>query len=209
MRGPIIGLAILASIACVAAPAPTPTPPPPAPTEAPAWPTPSPTAIPLPATPTQTPAPTPTSSPPTSTPVPPTQTPTPTPPLPAPTLVPPTPIIHYFRADVAPSEWRCPKGDGEIADPGDTIALEWSWSGGTGATIYHLLPSGQLGEPTWDAGPSGSLQYTIPPAARNYDRFILFLNDEDGLAAQETVRVTLRCPDEWFFDPAPDVCPPI
>lgn len=117
----------------------------------------------------------------------------------SPTPVPPSPtsgvVIDYFRAGV------------EVADPGETITLEWRWSGGTEATIYHLLPSGQLGEPWWDVGPSGSLDYTISPQARNYDRFVLFVYDDDGLVAQETIEIVLRCPDKWFFDPAPDICP--
>ena len=117
------------------------------------------------------------------------------------TPLPPSPIptaqatIHYFRANVA------------VTDPGETITLEWRWSGGTGATIYHLLPSGQLGTPRWDVDPTGSLTVEISPQARNNDRFALFVYDDDGLQAQETVEIELRCPDEWFFDPAPDVCP--
>jgi hypothetical protein len=127
--------------------------------------------------------PSPTPQPPTSTPIVPTSTPT------------AQAVIHTFQADP------------DVADPGDTITLSWSWSGGTDATIYHLLPSGQLGTPTWDVGPAGSLQYTIPPEARNYDRFALFVYDQDGLQTQATAEITLRCPDEWFFSPAPDVCP--
>jgi hypothetical protein len=109
-------------------------------------------------------------------------------------------VIHTFRARAA---------DGtvlQVADPGDTITLEWSWSGGTEATIYHMFGL-QLSEPYWSVGPSGSLEYTISPQARNTDRFALFVNDAQGLAAQETLEIALRCPDTWFFEPAPDVCP--
>jgi hypothetical protein len=103
-------------------------------------------------------------------------------------------VINFFRADV------------EVADPGDTITLEWNWSGGTEATIYHLF-GGQLSEPWWTVGPSGTQEYTISSLARNYDRFVLFVNDAEGVLAQETLEIELRCPDEWFFSPAPDVCP--
>jgi hypothetical protein len=73
--------------------------------------------------------------------------------------------------------------------------------------IYHLLPTGQLGTDLGDVDPTGSLQYTISPDRRNYDTFALFVDDEGGLAVQDTVQVALRCPDEWFFSPAPDICP--
>jgi hypothetical protein len=109
-------------------------------------------------------------------------------------------VIHYFRARAA---------DGTVlgtADPGDTITLEWSWSGGTGATVYHMF-NYQLSEPHWDVGPSGSQEYTISPQARNRDHFVLFVNDAQGLAAQESLEIELRCLDDWFFEPAPDICP--
>jgi hypothetical protein len=104
-------------------------------------------------------------------------------------------VIHSFRADV------------DLASPGDTITLSWQWSGGTGGAIYHLLPAGQLSTPYWDVGPAGTLQYTISPERRNYDSFVLYVHDEGGVAAQQTVQVDLRCPDDWFFSPAPDICP--
>jgi hypothetical protein len=106
------------------------------------------------------------------------------------------PAIHTFEADV------------DVADPGDTITLSWHWSGADRGDIYHLFPTGQLSEPHWEVEPTGSLQYTISPDRRNEDTFVLFLtNDVEGLVAQETVRIELRCPDEWFFSPAPDICP--
>jgi len=179
-------LLISAGLACRAIGQPTPAP----------LPTAEPTVTVLP------PTATPTETPPTATPLPQTDTPAPTvtplpptdtPPLPTPTATSQA-VIHYFRANV------------EVADPGDTISLEWRWSGGTEATIYHLF-GGQLSTPWWEVGPSGRQEYTISPQARNYDRFVLFVNDEQGVAAQETVEIELRCPDEWFFEPAPDVCP--
>jgi hypothetical protein len=105
------------------------------------------------------------------------------------------PTIHTFRANV------------ELADPGDTITLTWHWSGGQGASIYHLLPTGQLGTPLEEVGPTGSLEYTISAERRNTDTFALFVMDEEGLAVQATAQVALHCPDEWFFSPAPDICP--
>ncbi|MFW6115622.1 MAG: hypothetical protein ACOC7Y_01010 [Chloroflexota bacterium] len=95
----------------------------------------------------------------------------------------------------------------DLADPGETITLTWYWTGGTGGTIYHLMPTGQLTDRSWDVVPVGSLQYTIPPERRNYDTLALFVYDDAGLLAQATLSIQLRCPDEWFFSPAPDICP--
>jgi hypothetical protein len=114
-------------------------------------------------------------------------------PSPSPTTAEPT--IRTFRANV------------DLADPGDTITLTWRWSGGRRATLYHLLPTGQLSEPFWDVAPTGSVQYTISPERRNYDNFALFVYDAQGLAVHDTVQVALRCPDAWFFSPTPDICP--
>jgi len=47
---------------------------------------------------------------------------------------------------------------------------------GAEATIYHMF-GWQLSEPHWDVSPSGSREYTISPQARDYDKFVLFVND--------------------------------
>ena len=151
------------------------------------------------------PSSTPTPLPATETPVPTTAAPTATPLSPTPTPAPPTPtlapsptaaeaVIHSFRANV------------DVADPGETITLTWNWSGGTRASIYHLFCTGQLSIPNWEVGPTGSLTYTIRPERRNNDSFVLYVG-EDGVSASKSVTVKLTCPDEWFFSPAPDICP--
>jgi hypothetical protein len=115
--------------------------------------------------------------------------------------VPPTPtpdagpVILAFGADV------------EEADPGDTIRLTWESRGAVEATLYHLLPTGQYSEPVWEVAPSGSQEYTIPPEMRNQDGFVLIVEDGAGRTAQATTWIDLRCPDTWFFSPAPDICP--
>ncbi len=108
----------------------------------------------------------------------------------------PEPAIHLFTADV------------EIADPGETITLTWHWSGADTGTIYYLWPTGQLTGPHWEIGPTGSLRVTILPERRNYDTFALHLYgaDDSGVVAQQSLQIALRCPDEWFFQPAPDIC---
>ncbi len=118
----------------------------------------------------------------------PTATPTPTPPPGEP------PTIAYFRADVTE------------ADPGDTITLEWESSGGVRAVLYHLMPTGQLGN-SWEVSVTGSMSYTIPTEARNQEQFVLFVFDAAERQAQATLTIPLRCPSTWFFTPAPDECP--
>jgi len=133
---------------------------------------------------------------PTLTQEPPTSTPTAVPPTEPSDTPTPQAIIHTFEANV------------DIADPGETITLTWRWSGADTGTIYHLMATGQLSLPTWEVEPTGSLTYTIAPERRNFDTFALFLNSEgEGVVAQDTLQISLRCPDEWFFSPAPDICP--
>lgn len=155
---------------------------------------PSPTAAP----PTQQPSPQPSPLPPTTTPLAATELP----PAATPPSVPATPLpvvdvgIDFLRANV------------EIANPGDTVTLEWLWHGDVVGTLYHLLPTGQLSEPSWHVPPQGSLEIPVAPEARNAVSYVLFLTDEQaGLVAQQTVRIALTCPDWWFFSPAPTICP--
>ena len=103
------------------------------------------------------------------------------------------PFILFFRANV------------EMADPGDTIQLEWATQNTTHVTLYHLLPTGQLGT-FWEVEPAGTFTYTIAEAARNQTRFLLFAGDDNQFESV-SVTITLTCPDSWFFSPAPDVCP--
>ncbi len=166
-------------------------------TPAPVEPTPTsiPTSTLVPSTPTPVePMPTPV---PTSTLIPSTPTPVEPTPVSAPTPTPAPgegPVIVYFRANVTE------------ADPGDTITLEWQSSGGNQATLYHLLRSGQYGR-FWEVELTGSMEYSIPAESRNWEGFDLFVHDDAGRKARTGLMVTLRCPDTWFFSPAPDECP--
>ena len=103
------------------------------------------------------------------------------------------PFILFFRANV------------KVADPGDTIQLEWATQNATFVTLYHLLPTGQLGT-FWEVEPAGTFTYTIAETERNWTQFILYAGDNDGLEGI-SVTITLTCPDTWFFSPAPDICP--
>jgi hypothetical protein len=122
--------------------------------------------------------------------------------LPPATPVPPTPtepasegpIIELFTANV------------EEADPGDTVVLEWATTGATEASITKILATGQYGQ-FWPVEPDGYLEYAIPSAARNSVAFELNARDDEDRAARQVLRVRLRCPDNWFFEPPPDECP--
>lgn len=122
-----------------------------------------------------------------------TATPEATPELPA-TQATPIPTINYFRSDV------------EVADPGDTITLEWMTTGAVTVTLWHLAPTGQLGR-FWDVSPNGSFDYSIDPIERNYSRFALFASIDADNWQMATLSITLNCLDDWFFTNAPDICP--
>jgi len=107
---------------------------------------------------------------------------------------PPGPHITAFYADV------------EIADPGQTILLTWTSYGATSGTLYWLLPTGQFGN-FWSVPPSGSMLYTIPETWRNFEHFMLYVNDAEGRTDSAYLNIPLTCPDTWFFAPAPADCP--
>ena len=107
---------------------------------------------------------------------------------------PPGPVIHFFRANV------------EIANPGDTIILEWASEDATAAVLYRILPTGQYGY-SWVVDVSGSMVYEIPETWRNYEGFLLRVSDDAALWAQAYLGIPLICPDAWFFEPAPNECP--
>ncbi len=107
---------------------------------------------------------------------------------------PPGPSITAFYADV------------QIADPGQTILLTWTSQRAVGGTLYRLLPTGQFGN-YWTVEPNGSMFYTIPATWRNFEHFMLYVNDAQGLTAQAYLSIPLTCPDTWFFAPAPHECP--
>ncbi|MEA3307966.1 MAG: hypothetical protein U9Q70_00445 [Chloroflexota bacterium] len=93
-----------------------------------------------------------------------------------------------------------------VADPGQSITLTWHSCGATSATLYHLLPSGQFGT-FWSVAPTGSMGYDISSTTRNSERFMLFISNSAGDSEMATLSLPLTCPDEWFFSPAPDICP--
>lgn len=103
------------------------------------------------------------------------------------------PRILSFTADV------------EIADPGDTIELAWETENATTVTLYHLLPTLQLGQ-FWQVTATGTMTYTINDWTRNVERFYLVADNDSFPATSAMLSITLTCPYDWFFSPAPDIC---
>lgn len=104
-------------------------------------------------------------------------------------------VINYFTG--TPTE----------IDPGDEVTLTWEASGGNDVRIWQMLPSGQFGA-FWEVPLSGSLVVENDTADRNELNFWLVVSKVNGNnAQQESVRISLRCPDDWFFEPVPEGCP--
>jgi len=137
-------------------------------------------------------------------------TPTPQPTTPSPTTtprptatrtstaIPPTlttgPTLLYFRTDVA------------IADPGQTVRLEWASTGAVSASLGHLF-DGRMTIDASDLPPNGTYDYAIRPGQRNRITFFLTVIDANDRWASDGFTLPLTCPDPWFFSPAPDTCP--
>jgi hypothetical protein len=91
-----------------------------------------------------------------------------------------------------------------VADPGETISLTWQTKGSE-VTVYHILATGQYGQ-FYPVEQSGSMQYTIDPAYRNHDYFQLVAT-AGGYIEYASITIQLICPDTWFFDNPPAMCP--
>ncbi len=104
------------------------------------------------------------------------------------------PLISYFSASAYE------------ADPGDTVTLEWSTSLAQTVTLWHLMPTGQLGQ-WWDVSSTGSFEYAIKSEEKNSTVFALFAEAEGDRSEMATAIITLRCLESWFFENAPDICP--
>ena len=91
-------------------------------------------------------------------------------------------------------------------DPGDRITLEWHTTNALTVTVWHLMPTGQFGR-FWSVGPMGSMAYDVNIHERNHTSFALTAIDEQGRTETASATVTIRCPDQWFFNNAPEICP--
>ena len=93
-----------------------------------------------------------------------------------------------------------------MADPGDTITLEWTTTDAVQVGLYRLLGTGQLGT-FWEVGHNGSFVYDIAEHERNSTRFALAATDAQGVTRMATLSVRLRCTAAWFISSPPDICP--
>lgn len=91
-------------------------------------------------------------------------------------------------------------------DPGDSINFTWTSQAATQATLWRMMPSGQFGT-SWNIEPNGSLLIQTDPSERNTRTFMLIAGNALGETAQSSVVITFRCPDAYFFAPAPEDCP--
>jgi hypothetical protein len=75
--------------------------------------------------------------------------------------------------------------------------------------LYRLLQSGQFPEHGIDVPLTGSITYTIEPQAKNWVNFLLYIRGQGQTSEQAGASVILRCPNEWFFSPYPEMngCP--
>lgn len=103
------------------------------------------------------------------------------------------PRVEFFTSDVV------------AVAPGDSVTLFWSVRGARGAVIYRLDADGVRGN-LWNVPPDGSLTVSTRRSDRGQVSFLLSVREGD-LETEQTLSVSLSCPDPWFFQPAPDACP--
>jgi hypothetical protein len=106
----------------------------------------------------------------------------------------PPPVITQFAANVT------------LADPGDTITLTWATLNAEAVTLFHLMPTGQIGQ-FWEVDAAGTMTHTISSLARNESRFMLTAVNSESVTVHADVTILLTCPDVWFFAPGPGICP--
>ncbi len=89
--------------------------------------------------------------------------------------------------------------------PGDNVTLFWSVRGASVARVYRV---DEAGERIWRWDVNGSGQLTVGTRAQDRDvaRFLLEA-DAGGGTVEQPLLIPLSCPENWFFDPAPEACP--
>lgn len=103
------------------------------------------------------------------------------------------PRIEFFTTNV------------QQVEPGGQVTLFWSVRGARNAIIYRLDANGARGN-LWNVPPDGNLPVTISRRDRGQATFLLSTGEGD-LETTQSLTIPLSCPDQWFFQPAPDACP--
>lgn len=91
----------------------------------------------------------------------------------------------------------------EVA-PGGRVTLAWR-AVGEAADLHTLTDAGRLSDPT-PVALSGTLEAVVPAAERDVMRWVLMARAGDIRSSAE-VKVSLTCPDTWFFAAPPADCP--
>ena len=97
--------------------------------------------------------------------------------------------------------------DSEYVIPGDNVTLFWSVRGADRARIYRVDADDERIF-RWDVAAAGQITVATRRADRDVARFLLEA-EVSGASIEQPLLIPLRCPEVWFFEPAPDACPPI
>ena len=95
--------------------------------------------------------------------------------------------------------------DSEYITPGDTVTLFWSVRGADQTRIYRVDAQGERIW-RWDVNQSGKLTVSTRAEDRDIARFVLAAT-ADGNEVEQPLLIPMKCPEVWYFDPAPASCP--
>ncbi len=96
--------------------------------------------------------------------------------------------------------------DSEFVMPGENVTLFWRVRGADLAHIYRLNAEDERIY-RWDVNPSGTITLGTRADDRDAARFLLEGESISGATVEQTLLIPLRCPEAWFFEPAPESCP--
>lgn len=89
-------------------------------------------------------------------------------------------------------------------DPGGSVTLTWKAQGDSFA-LFRLSADGRLDQGTTVAA-QGSTTLSVDPSLRNNAQFMLSATAR-GTTVTALAKVSIRCPDPWFFANPPNACP--
>lgn len=147
-----------------------------------------------------------------------TATPVPTYPPTTPTAGPSPTLLFASTATLAPATLTATRAptrvgltveyfttDSEFITPGDNVTLFWSTRGAQQTRIFRVNADGERLY-RWDVNTAGKLTVSTRSGERDVARFVLEAQSGESLVEQPLL-IPLRCPETWFFEPAPEACP--